>query len=153
MDEANEYIDRLKKWMDNQPYQPALLSRFDAGETTGVIIRMLEIAFHSKQITVQNHIGKNFIVFGSRIYFGITFEIMLFRLMQDSGQNAAIVLSAHTDNDFVTFSLSSPSYVISDEICTMLRLLIQKLQTNQRHTRHKPVGDFCFGLFKKHHIR
>jgi len=132
MDEANDFIDRLKKWMDEQPFQPVLNVRFDAAETIGVIVRMLKIVFHSKQITVQNQISDHLMVSGSLIYFGIAFEIMLFRLMQGSKQNAAIVFSAHTNNDFVTFTLASSSYVISEELRTILRRLIQKLQTNPK---------------------
>jgi len=134
MDEINEFIDRFKKWMDEQPYRPVLTSRFDAGETIGVIVRMLELVFHSKSVTVQNKICGNLMVSGYYGYFGIAFEIMLFLLMQDSGQNADIVLSAHTSDDVVTFTLASPSYVISDEICTILQILLQLLQANPKAT-------------------
>jgi light-regulated signal transduction histidine kinase (bacteriophytochrome) len=132
IDETNDFIDRLKKWMDEQPYHSNLPSVFEAGKITGVIVRMLQIVFHSKLMTVQNHIGDDIIAFCNRIYFGIAFEILLFRLMQDSEPSTAIILSACRDNDFVTFTLASPSYVIPDEIRNVIRLLIQKLQTDSK---------------------
>jgi len=121
MDETNEFIDRFKKWMDEQPYQPILTSRFDAGETIGIIVRMLDLIFHSKPVTVQNQVRNDLMVYGSQGYFGIAFEILLFRLIQESEQDAVIVLSAHASDDFVTFTLTSSSTAISlqkrSEIC------------------------------------
>jgi len=129
MDEINVRIDRYKKWMDEQPYQPIQFVHFDAGETVGVTVRMLGLVFHSKSITIQNHIKNGMMVFGCEEYFGIAFEILLFQLMQGSEQNAVIVLSAHTNDHIVTFTLASSSFVISDEIRIILQFLIQKLQS------------------------
>jgi light-regulated signal transduction histidine kinase (bacteriophytochrome) len=132
MDETNDFVDQLKKWMEEQPYHSNLSSCFDAGKYAGVIVRMLQIIFHSKQITVQNHIGDNVIVYGSRIYFSIALEIALFRLMKDSQTNAVIRLSVHKNHDFVTFILASSNYVISEELNATLLVLLQKLQTNPK---------------------
>jgi hypothetical protein len=132
MKETNDFIDRIKKWMDEQPCAPVEPSRFEARKAIELQVRMIEIVFYSKQMTIFNHIKDEIFVFGNHVYFNITVEIMLFRLMQDSRQHSAIHLSAGENADFVTFSLASPSYVMSDEIQTMIRVLLQKLQTNPK---------------------
>ena len=132
MDETNDYIDRFKKWMDEQPYQPVLISCFDALETINVIIRIHELVFHAKQMTVQNQIRNKVFAYGSQGYFGIAFEILLFQLMQGDEQNATIVLSARASDNFVTFTLASSCCVMPEEIHTILLLLIQKLKTNPK---------------------
>ncbi len=132
MDETNDFIDQLKKWMDEQPYCFSEPSRFEARKIISVVVRMLEVIFYSKQITIQNNI-EEVIVFGNQIYFSIAIEIMLFRLMQDSGQKATITLSAHdSDNDFAVFTLVSPDYVLSNEVRAVLLTLIQKLRTDAK---------------------
>jgi hypothetical protein len=132
MDEANDYIDRFKIWLDKQPCHPNLPSRFEARKIIGVIVRMLEVVFHPKQMTIQNHIDNDIYVYGSQAYFCIAFEIVLFRAMQDSEPHSAVILSASDDREHVTFTVASPQLALSDEIQTVLRLLIRKLETNPK---------------------
>jgi len=132
MDETNDYIDRFKKWLDKQPCHPNLPSRFEARKIIGVIVRMLEVVFYSKQMTIQNQMDKDLYVYGSMAYFCIAFEIILFRAMQDSEPHTTVILSAHDNDEYVTFTVTSPQLTLSDEIQTMLRMLIQKLQNNPK---------------------
>jgi tetratricopeptide (TPR) repeat protein len=132
MDEASDFIDQLKKWMDEQPYCPGEPSRFEARKITDALVRMLEIIFYSKRITVQNNM-EDVCVFGNRVYFSIAFEIMLFRLMQKSEPKAGMILSTRDNgDDFVTFTLASPRHVLSDEVRDALLTLIRKLQANPK---------------------
>ena len=132
MDEANDYIDRFKKWLDKQPCNPDLPSRFEARKIIGVIVRMLEVVFHSKQMNIQNHIDNDVYVYGIQAYFCIAFEIILFRAMQDSEPHADVILSATDDREHVTFTVASPQLALSDELQTVLHLLIQKLETDSK---------------------
>jgi light-regulated signal transduction histidine kinase (bacteriophytochrome) len=129
MDEVNGFIDMLKKWMDERLYHSNQPARFDVQKNIEVIVRMLEVVFYTKQITVQNNIKNEIIVFGNRFYFDIALEILLFKLMQDSIQNATIILSASDSDDFATFSIGLPYYVQPEETRTSLQLMIQKLRT------------------------
>ena len=134
MDETNELIDQFKRWLDIQPYFINLPSLFEARKIIGVIVRMLEVVFHSKQKTIQNLIDKDLYVYGNLAYFCIAFEIILFRSMQDSEPNIPVILSTLDNHEFVTFTISSPQLVLSEEIQTMLRQLTQKLQANPKDT-------------------
>jgi hypothetical protein len=132
MDETDEYIGKFKKWLDMQPFYSNPPSKFEARQFIGVIVRMLEVVFQSKQLNIQNRIEDDITVYGVPIYFCIALEIMLFRVMQKSELNDAIILSAQDGDKFITFSLIFPDFIMSEEIRATTRHLIQKMQATHK---------------------
>ncbi len=130
IDEANDYLDRLKKWIDEQPYGENPVVRFNAREIIGKLIQMFEIAFAPKQASIRNNIETDTIICGSQIYFSIAFEILLFKLLENSGDRAVVAISARDGHDFTVFTVASPNYVITDEERATLLGLIQKMRAN-----------------------
>ncbi len=130
MDEANTYVDQLKKWMDEQPYYTEeYLLWFEVHKATDIVVRLLEIIFISKQITIQNNIEEDIVVFGNRMYFSIAFEMLLFELLKKAGEQTKIILSTRDSADFVILRINSPEYVLPDEERVKILAAIQKMKS------------------------
>ncbi len=127
INEASAYADRLKKWIDEQPYGEVSNVYFNAHQTIGIVVRMLGIIFASKQMTIQDNVEQEVVVFGNEIYFSTAFEIMLYRLLQDTEDGAFITLSSRNIQDFLVFTLATPKCVITDENRTLLLKMMQKI--------------------------
>ncbi len=143
MDEANDFIDQLKKWIDEQPYQTNSSNLFEAGKITRKAVYLLEIIYSSEQVSIQNNIGDETFVYGNHIYFSIAIEILLFRILQAAGEQAVIILSVRDNIDFTVFTISSPNYVISEDDRIYALGLIQKMRTNNNGIHPENNAEIC----------